>query len=59
MNRPTKIIIDGRLEFTDIKALQITFDTNRETLKPYEMITIYDSNGGIQTYPLHRTELVY
>ena len=59
MSRPTKVIIDGKLEITDIKALQITFDTIREALEPYEMITIHDSNGGIQTYPLHRTELVY
>jgi len=58
MKKPTRIIIDGKLELTDIKALQITFDTAKETGEPYEVVTVYDSCGGIQTYPLIRVEMV-
>ncbi|MCL2398489.1 MAG: hypothetical protein FWC91_01930 [Defluviitaleaceae bacterium] len=59
MTKPTKIIIDGKMEVTDIKALQIIFDTAKETSAPYEVITIYDSSGGVQTYPINRVELIH
>ena len=59
MKKPTRVIVDGKLELNDIKAIQITFDTNKETHEPYEMTTLHDNNGGIQTFPISRLEFYY
>ena len=57
MKKPTKIVVDDKLEITDIMALQIVFNTLKDTGEPYEAVTIYDSAGGVQTYPLSRVRM--
>lgn len=58
MKKPSKVIIDKELILTDIMALQITFNTVKDTGEPYEVVTVHDSRGGVVTYPLSRAELI-
>ena len=57
MNRPSKVIIDGKA--IDYIAIQITIDDDNGTGQPLDKITVHDKDGGVFTVPLRRAEIAW
>ena len=54
MNRPSKIIVDGKP--INYIAMQMTIDNDKETGEPLDKITVRDEDGGVVTVPIRRVE---